>query len=149
MNECHPVFSLKLQWNNFYCENPRYTFRTTADGLLAPEIPKLAPVPNFKYVADMEHETAASSWWFLYFNNDHLVSVHFFCLYLTSKNTQQFPEEHKERWWKYKCITCNFSLGKKRTVKGPCVSDSKVLLDSKYLFIILLGWHTVKKIVTF
>lgn len=64
----------------------------------------------------------------------------------TLSNSQKSTKKGDENT---KCITCNFSLGKKRTVKGPCVSDSKVLLDSKYLFIILLGWHTVKKIVTF
>lgn len=47
-----------------------------------------------------------------------------------------------------KCITCNFPLGKKRTREGMYVSDSKLLLDSKYLLIILLGWHAVKNINT-
>lgn len=47
-----------------------------------------------------------------------------------------------------KCITCDFPLGKKRTREGMYVSDSKLLLDSKYLLIILLGWHAVKNINT-
>lgn len=51
---------------NVYCENPGCTFRIIEDDLLALKIPKL------KYVGDTKHETAASSWWYLYFNNDHL-----------------------------------------------------------------------------
>lgn len=121
MNECHPVFSSKLQWNYFYCENPRCIFRFTEDGLLALEISKLAAVPNFKDVADTEHETAASSWWVLYFNNECFVSAHFLCLYLTSKNTQQFTEEHKERRWKYKSVSHAIFHWEKRGLEKECM----------------------------
>lgn len=64
----------------------------------------------------------------------------------TLSNSQNNTKKGNENT---KCITCNFPLGKKRTGEGMCVSDSKLLLDSKYLFITLLGWHTVKNIVTF
>lgn len=142
MNECHPVFSSKLQWNNFHCENPRCTLRIREDGLLALEILKLAPVPNFKCFSDTEQETAASSWWFLYFNNDHVVTVHFFLpLSYQQKHSAIHRTPQRKVMKIQQCVTSN---GKKRIGEGICVSDSRLLLDSKYLFVILLGWYTVK-----